>query len=151
MTLAGSDTAEAAWLRGDVRLLATDLSEAMVTATRRRTYAALAADQVPLPYRACWLQSEGSNVRMADQLAGLITARQLNLFEPWPFQRRFDVIFCRNVMIYFDADARRELEQRLVDQLHPGGHLYIGHSERLSQPASEAMSCCGQTIYRKKD
>lgn len=151
MTLAGTSASEAEWLRGDVRLLATDLSEPMVRATRRATYSFLAADNVPLPYRAAWLREEGGNVHVAEQLRALVTARQLNLFEPWPFSRRFDVIFCRNVMIYFDGDAQADLEQRLVERLNPGGFLYIGHSERLAGAAAEATTCCGQTIYRKKD
>jgi chemotaxis protein methyltransferase CheR len=66
-------------------------------------------------------------------------------------RRQYDVIFCRNVMIYFDDAAKAELEARFVDMLAPGGYLYIGHSERLIGPAAEQMESCGQTIYRKLD
>jgi chemotaxis protein methyltransferase CheR len=53
------------------------------------------------------------------------------------------------VMIYFDEDAKSELEARFVDSLAPGGFLYIGHSERLIGPAATIMTNCGQTIYGK--
>ena len=149
MVLAGTSRADAHWLRGDVRLLATDLSLPMVEAVGRARYPALGADQIPLPYRAAWLHNEGAEVAIDPALRALVTARGLNLFAPWPFAGQFDVIFCRNVMIYFDADARAELEQRLVAQLRPGGTLYIGHSERLSSAAAAATTCCGQTIYQK--
>jgi chemotaxis protein methyltransferase CheR len=151
MVLAGTSRADARWLGGDVRLLATDLSQPMVTAVGRARYPAIGADQVPLPYRAAWLHDDGGEVSVDPTLRALVTARCLNLFRPWPFTGQFDVIFCRNVMIYFDADARAELEQRLVAQLRPGGILYIGHSERLSRAAAAATQLCGQTIYRRSE
>ena len=114
-----------------------------------RSIAASAADQIPLPYRAAWLQHNDGEAVIDPALRALVTARCLNLFEPWPFSGRFDVIFCRNVMIYFDADARAELEARLVAQLRPGGTLYIGHSERLSAAVAAGVESCGQTISRK--
>jgi len=61
------------------------------------------------------------------------------------------VIFCRNVMIYFADPAKEELEAGFVKQLAPGGHLYIGHSERLIGPAARHMRSCGHTIYQKPE
>jgi chemotaxis protein methyltransferase CheR len=86
---------------------------------------------------------------MADEARALVTARVLNLFEPWPMRQKYDVIFCRNVMIYFDDAAKAELEARFVDLLVPGGYLYIGHSERLIGAAADQMAPRGQTIYVK--
>jgi len=151
MVLAGINRGDARWLDGNVRLLATDIAQPMVTATRNARYPVLEADQIPLPYRALWLSEEGSELAINPKLVNLVTARPLNLFTPWPFQRQFDVIFCRNVMIYFDADARADLEARLVAQLRPGGWLYIGHSERLSGIAASQTVCVGQTMYRKRE
>ena len=149
MVLAGTRRDEARWLARDVRLLATDLSEPMVAAARAARYPLLTTDQIPLPYRAAWLSQDEDMVTIAPELRALLTVRPLNLFGPWPFARQFDVIFCRNVMIYFEAEARAELEARLVAQLRPGGYLYIGHSERLTGAAAAATTSCGQTIYRK--
>lgn len=150
MCLLGTDRASAAWTRGsDVRLLATDLSPPVVEAAAKGLYAPSAAEGVPLPYRRQWMRETPSGFQMAEEARDLVTARVLNLFGPWPMRRQFDVIFCRNVMIYFDDDAKAELEMRLVDQLAPGGHLYIGHSERLIGAGQRGMESCGQTIYVK--
>ena len=68
--------------------------------------------------------------------------------EPWPFKGMFDAIFCRNVMIYFDGPTKAKLIQRFVQQIKPGGWLYIGHSESLigSHPG---LRLVGRTIYRR--
>lgn len=152
MCLLGQDRASAGWLRGaDVRLLATDLSPPMVECARRAVYPADAVEAVPARYRSAWMEPDGAGFRMAEEARTLVTARVLNLFEPWPMRQQYDVVFCRNVMIYFDDRAKAELEARFADLLAPGGYLYIGHSERMIGPAAQRMAGCGQTIYRKVD
>ena len=152
MCLLGQNAADANWLRtADVRLLATDISQPMVEAVRRAVYPEIAADAVPLAFRGRWMQEAPGGVQVGEQARSLVSARVLNLFDPWPMQRQFDVIFCRNVMIYFDEPAKRELEERLIRQLVPGGFLYIGHSERLGRAEEQGMRSCGQTIYRKDE
>ena len=152
MCLLGRDRASAAWLRNaDVRLLATDLSPPVVEAASRGVYSASAIEPIPSAYRSAWMHPAGADFQMAEEARSLVVARVLNLFNPWPMRRQYDVIFCRNVMIYFDDAAKAELEARFVDMLAPGGYLYIGHSERLIGPAAEQMESCGQTIYRKLD
>jgi len=156
MTLLGTDRAGAAWTRtADLKLLATDIAPPVVDAVRAATYAAQAADAIPEAYRLWTRAAEdvgpgGARAEMAPEARALVTARVLNLFAPWPMRRRYDAIFCRNVMIYFDDEAKAELEARLVERLAPGGFLYIGHSERLVGPAAAATVSCGQTIYRLK-
>jgi chemotaxis protein methyltransferase CheR len=150
MTLAGESRASAAWLhRGDVKLLATDLAPHAVAAVTRACYPAATVEPIPAAYREQWLHGEGDGHAVVDELRTLVTALPLNLFERWPMRRRYDVIFCRNVMIYFDDAAKAELEARLVEMLVPGGHLYIGHSERLIGPAAEIMQPVAQTAYVK--
>ncbi len=78
----------------------------------------------------------------------MIAFRQLNLLGPWPFKGLFDVIFCRNVMIYFDAQTKQTLVERFTRQLKPGGWLYIGHSESL-YGAHPGIKLMGRTIYRR--
>jgi len=152
MCLLGTDRSHAQWMRGrDVRLLATDLSEPVVQATREAFYAETTVEPVPHAYRDLWMVREANGYRMADAARALVTARVLNLFHPWPMRQRYDAIFCRNVMIYFDEPAKAELEAKLVDMLKPGGFLYIGHSERLIGPAAEKMKPCGNTIYCLED
>lgn len=152
MCLLGDSKASAAWLQSaNVRLLATDLSPLVVEATQRAVYSAQSAEPVPDAYRRNWMKPTDGGFTMAHEARSLVTAKVLNLFEPWPLRHEYDVIFCRNVMIYFDDDAKAELETRLVDQLAPGGHFYIGHSERLIGPVADRMTCCGQTIYVRRD
>jgi chemotaxis protein methyltransferase CheR len=88
---------------------------------------------------------------MDEEIKSLITFRRLNLMsEPWPFQGKFDAIFCRNVMIYFDGPTKAKLIQRFVQQIKPGGWLYIGHSESLIG-AHPGLQSSGRTIYRRDD
>jgi chemotaxis protein methyltransferase CheR len=151
MCLLGTGRRVPEWLGGaDVRLLATDLNPHVVEAVRQAVYGADGARAVPEPYRAAWMEPDGDGqYRMAAPARALVTARVLNLFGPWPMARSFDVIFCRNVMIYFNDEAKAELEARLAAQLAPGGTLYIGHSERLIGAAAAQLRPAGQTIYVK--
>ena len=152
MCLLGTDRASAAWLRNaDVRLLATDIAPHVVESVKRGFYADSVAEAVPEPWRSLWMKPVQGGFQMADEARSLVTARVLNLFEPWPLRAAYDVIFCRNVMIYFGDPAKEELEAGFVDQLAPGGHLYIGHSARLIGPAARQMRSCGHTIYQKPE
>ena len=98
------------------------------------------------------LQTESAGLdmlRIAPHLRKLLTFKQLNLVTPWPMKGPFDAIFCRNVMIYFDAPTKRSIVDRSVDMLRPGGWLYLGHSESLSPP-HPAFDLIGRTIYRRR-
>ena len=152
MCLLGRDRADAAWLKSaDIRLLATDIATPVVEATARAIYPAAARESIPEPYRSAWLRPHPKGFEMAAEAKAMVTARTLNLFETWPMRASYDAIFCRNVMIYFDDEAKAELEARLVERLAPGGFLYIGHSERLIGPATREMTACGHTIYVKNE
>ena len=152
MCLLGPDRTSATWLRSaDVRLLATDIAPHVVESVARGFYAENVASGVPEPYRSTWMRPAPGGFVMAEEARQLVTARVLNLFDTWPLKAQYDVIFCRNVMIYFGDPAKEELEGRFVNQLAHGGHLYIGHSERLIGPAASRMKSCGHTIYAKPE
>lgn len=152
MCLLGPDRTSATWLRNaDVRLLATDIAPHVVESVARGFYADNVVSGVPEPYRSTWMRPAPGGLVMAEEARQLVTARVLNLFDRWPLKAQYDVIFCRNVMIYFGDPAKEELEERFVNQLAPGGHLYIGHSERLIGPAASRMKSCGHTIYAKPE
>lgn len=152
MCLLGTSAGGNTWVRnGDVKLLASDLAPHVVDATTRANYAETTGDAIPAPYRGLWTRSVDGQCQIVEQARSLVTARVLNLFEPWPMRMQYDVIFCRNVMIYFDDAAKAELEARFVEILAPGGYLYIGHSERLSGAVADRMASCGHTIYRKSE
>lgn len=77
----------------------------------------------------------------------LIAFKQLNLLGAWPMSGKFDAIFCRNVMIYFDAATKAKLVSRFAGLLKPRGWLYVGHSESLLDNQS-SFELKGRTIYR---
>ena len=79
----------------------------------------------------------------------MVTFARLNLMESWPMRGPFDVIFCRNVMIYFDKPTQNRLVERFWDLLIPGGMLFIGHSESLSG-VRHRFKYVQPTVYRKE-
>ena len=84
---------------------------------------------------------------VSDALRKNVIFRSFNLMDPIHFRKKFDLIFCRNVMIYFDNDTKREVVGRIVRKLHPGGYLIVGHSESLNG-ITEAVKLVRPTIYR---
>jgi chemotaxis protein methyltransferase CheR len=87
-------------------------------------------------------------IKVKAELLALITFRPLNLLADWPLTGPFDVIFCRNVMIYFDQPTRERLLLRFAGLLAPGGYLCIGHSESIHS-AGMPYRLVGRTIYTK--
>ena len=139
--------------RHDVRILATDIDTDVIGKGVRGEYQANSIDEVPKTYREFFRPIDGkresANVAVDEEVQKLVTFRRLNLMEPWPFNGNFDAIFCRNVMIYFDAATKTTLVERLTQKIKPGGWLYIGHSESLigSHPG---LRLVGRTIYRRE-
>lgn len=91
--------------------------------------------------------SEGKLMQMTDEVKNFITFRQLNLLHDWPMKGKFDVIFCRNVMIYFNKETQYNLVRQFADYLKPEGILFVGHSENLLN-VSNIYQCEGKTTYR---
>lgn len=87
--------------------------------------------------------------RVKDSVKKLVRFRRLNLMDSWPIQGKFDVIFCRNVMIYFDKQTQQELLNRFYSALQPGGLFLVGHSESLSGIKSD-FKYVGPMIYGKE-
>lgn len=121
--------------RYDVRILATDLSMRVLQKAKEATYPADAFQEMPPQLLQKYFTMTGANprtFRVNDNVRKLVTFARLNLLAEWPMQGPFDVIFCRNVMIYFDLSTRDRLVNRYYRLLAPGGHLFIGHSESLN-------------------
>ena len=137
--------------RHDIRVLATDIDTEVLGKGAGGIYPASAIDEVPKSYREFFTPSDDGrpNVTVGDEVKSLIAFRRLNLMEPWPFNGNFDAIFCRNVMIYFDAPTKAALIERFTQKIKPGGWLYIGHSESLigSHPG---LRLVGRTVYRRE-
>jgi len=133
-------------------ILATDIDSEVLATAREGVYpaeraAGLSSDRM----RSHFLRGTGSKeglVCIRPELRPLVRFAQCNLQgADWPAGPRFDVVFCRNVVIYFDRDAQRRLAERLAAALVPGGLLMVGHAE--SFPAGHgAFRACGRTAYR---
>ena len=134
----------------DVRILATDIDTDVLNKAGRGEFASATMDEVPKAY-AEYFKFVGDKVTLDAEAKSLVTFRRLNLMdEPWPMKGLFDAIFCRNVMIYFDGPTKAKLIQRFVQQIKPGGWLFIGHSESLIG-AHPGLQSSGRTIYRRDD
>lgn len=136
----------------DIKILATDIDPNMVAEGRAGAYSDALMEPVPADQRLRWFspsrREEGKVWTAGDALRTLIAFRELNLIGNWPMRGKFDAIFCRNVVIYFEDDTQARLWSRFAPQLNPKGRLYIGHSERVSGPATRYFESEGITTYR---
>jgi len=134
----------------DVKILATDLDSEVLETGRKGIYPMSSTDGIDpaLLKRFFMLSKDERSVQVKDELRNLVHFKRLNLLESWPISGMFDIIFCRNVVIYFNKDTQRILFDRFADHLPDDGHLMIGHSENLSGITTRFQNL-GQTIYRK--
>jgi len=136
----------------DVRILATDLSTRVLARAREGLYEADRLKDVPGlligRYFSCVEAHRPRLYRVNDRVRGLVTFARLNLLGPWPMRGPFDVIFCRNVMIYFDKPTQTRLVERFWEVLAPGGGLFVGHSESLAG-VKHRFEYVQPTVYRK--
>jgi chemotaxis protein methyltransferase CheR len=133
----------------DAKVLATDIDTDMVATAKAGRYPAGSTASIPVNMqRYLGRQAAGEHVVMPDGLRSMIVFKPLNLFDEWPMRGPFDAVFCRNVMIYFDMEAKRTLFDRFADILKPSGWLFIGHSESLFR-LTPRFRHAGRTIYER--
>ncbi|GMB82907.1 protein-glutamate O-methyltransferase CheR [Shinella zoogloeoides] len=136
----------------DFRILATDIDPKILAIARAGAYDATALETVSPAMRKQFFRESESGGRQKwqidDRVKRLITFNELNLMAQWPFKGPFDVIFCRNVVIYFDEPTQMKIWSRFAGMLAENGHLYIGHSERVSGEAKHQFDNIGITTYR---
>lgn len=135
--------------RLDVRILATDIDPVVVDTARAGVYSEEAVSAIPAALRDKWMSREresGRTIwRAGAEMRSLIAFNTLNLIGEWPMRGKFDAIFCRNVVIYFEEHTQARIWTRFRSFLHPHGRLYIGHSERVDVPGYVSD---GLTVYR---
>jgi len=133
----------------NIKILATDLDSEVLKKGRDGMYPLADIEQLPRDYLSSFQRNEASGMGIVKQdLKNMVQFNRLNLLGPWPMKVKFDVIFCRNVVIYFNKETQKELFERLADQLEDGGYLFIGHSETLHGLTTRFASK-GRTIYQK--
>lgn len=133
----------------DVRILATDIDPAVIETARRGVYPEESLAEAPSDLVSRYFDLRQGRASATAQLRALITFKELNLMRDWPMKGPFDIIFCRNVVIYFDADTQDRLMIRFASILKPGGALFLGHSERVGPGASARLERHGLTSYRR--
>ncbi|MBN4082271.1 protein-glutamate O-methyltransferase [Mariprofundus ferrooxydans] len=135
----------------DVKILATDLDTDVLAHGERGIYDDSRIEDLDKSVVKRWFvksSKQSGKVRVKPELQALIYFRQLNLLQDWPMKGSIDIIFCRNVIIYFDMPTKQKLVDRYADMLPDGGHLFLGHSEAMNN-MSNRFSLCGKSIYIK--
>lgn len=136
----------------DFKILATDIDSEMLSLAASGRYVSERLSGVSDERRQRWFINDTENqegyIQVSPELQALITFRPLNLMTNWPMRGPFDVIFCRNVMIYFDQPTRDRLILRYAGLLADGGYLCLGHSESIHMQHSH-FKLVGRAIYRK--
>jgi len=133
-----------------VRVLATDLSTAVLSKAQKGIYPSSAIPEIPSRYLSrFFINLPSGEIQVTPDLRNMVTFRQFNLMDAFPFQSTFDIIFCRNVMIYFDADTQATLICKFYKVASPGAYFFIGHSESLSN-RGQHFHYVQPTIYRRK-
>ena len=131
----------------DTRILATDISQQALSKAKAGQYK-LPADMPGEWLKRYFVKDDTTCLyTAAPQLKQNVIFRTFNLMDPIHFRLKFDVIFCRNVMIYFDQATRDALVRRFYDALHPTGYLFISHSESLGQ--TRLFRTAAPAVYQK--
>ena len=143
---------EQAVLGTDASILASDLDTNVLAQARQGVYSTERLENVSEERRKkFFLRGVAGNegfVRVRDEIRRGIQFENINLMsDGWGIKERFDAIFCRNVMIYFDKETQYEILRKLSRMLQPNGRLYVGHSENLLH-AKDLFKLCDKTVYR---
>lgn len=137
--------------RKDVLILATDISKRMLEKGQKALYPEETVKDIPALYLQKYFvkqQDKPGAYLVSENVRSLVRMACLNLMDPWPMKGPFNVIFCRNVMIYFDRATQQRLINRFWELLEPGGYLFVGHSEGLSG-ISHKFKYVRPATYRK--
>ncbi len=136
--------------RWNTKILATDISVKVLEAAARGIYTEEAISNIPKYWKLKYFNKvDDENYQVSDEIKNEIIFRIFNLMDnEFPFKKKFHVIFCRNVMIYFDAKTKMELINKFYDITEPGGYLFIGHSESINKEETRYKYVM-PAVYRK--
>lgn len=139
----------------EIEILATDLSTRVLEIARAGIWSREKAAEIPPDYLKTFMLrgfgDQSGKIKAGQEIRSLIQFFRLNLNEPaYPFVGKFDLIFCRNVLIYFDTRSREQTARRLTDFLSPNGYLFVGHAESL-HALNGTLRTVIPTVYTWKD
>lgn len=132
----------------DLRILATDISNHVMSIAKKATYTGEEIKDLPAEWRNKYMTKNGDQYTFIPEIRKNVIFREFNLMDSIKFKIPFDVIFCRNVMIYFENDTKNAVVNRFYDATNPGGYLLIGQSETLAKDATK-YRYVAPAIYRK--
>jgi len=136
----------------DIQILASDISTRVLNQARQAVYKEERVANIKQALLRKYFQRgvgmQEGNVRVKPFVRNAVQFERINLMEPFPFQNKFDIIFCRNVMIYFDKETQERLVNKFSEALTGGGYLFIGHSESLTG-VTHPLKYTMPTIYCK--
>ncbi len=137
----------------DVLILGSDIDPKILTTAQEATYTAQQVSAVPKDMQRDFLIKKKNSDAMvvAPQVRKLVRFRELNLLREWPMRGQFDIIFCRNVVIYFDLATQSSLWPRFRNALSDDGWFFLGHSERVTDTSLPLYQSVGLTAYRAAD
>lgn len=135
----------------DTKILATDISERALSKAKTGVYAGRSIAALPYSWKLNYFSTlDSASSVISDKLRQEVIFRKFNLMAPvFTFRKKFHVIFCRNVMIYFDEKTKQELVNKFYDATENGGYLFIGHSESLNREATRYKYVM-PAVYRKE-
>lgn len=132
----------------DYRILATDISEKVMEKAKEGLYNPESLKDVPSSWKQRYFSQKAGFFELHPEIRNQVIFKYFNLMESFPYRKPFDVIFCRNVMIYFDQETKNQLINKFYDSLKPGGFLFIGHSETVQRDKSK-FEYVQPSIYRR--
>lgn len=136
----------------DIKILATDIDTNALRTAAEGVYKQNRIDDLDEQIVKRWFQRGrglfAGSVRVNPALRDIVSFRELNLIASWPMSRPFDIIFCRNVVIYFGLEAKKTLFARFAEAQRPGDYLFAGHSENIGN-LSDRYKAAGKTVYRR--
>jgi chemotaxis protein methyltransferase CheR len=135
----------------NIEIIATDISEDALAKARKGVYTRLDVDRgMPPEFVRKYMRPVSDGYQVSDSILRLIKYQQVNLLSPFPFKDPFDIIFCRNVAIYFEKKVKIDLFRRMLPLLPTYGYLFVGGSETLFDcgPEFKAQSHCKGTFYQ---
>lgn len=138
-------------LRWNKKILATDISEKALNCAKKGQYSANEIAGLPSSWKLNKMKEVEKNIyQIKEEIRSEIIFRKFNLMtDIFPFKKNFQTIFCRNVMIYFDYETRKNLVKKFYKALEPGGYLFVGHAETIER-GNSGFKYVMPSVYRKE-
>ena len=136
----------------DTKILATDIDVSAIAQAKAAEYkTGESKGEAPDQLKKYFIEKNSDTCKISEDVKSIVTVKRLDLTKNWPFDSMFDVVFCRNVVIYFDDNVTENIWRKLAGVVKFGGYLYTGHSERVSGVANKYFDLEAVTTYRRNE